>query len=64
MIKVIRKQVYQVTCSECKSDLEYDYGDIQTKMSSDYLGDKEIKKIIVCPVCLGSVTINKQDNDT
>lgn len=48
MIKVIRKQVYQVTCSECKSDLEYDYGDIQTKMSSDYLGDKEFNNSKIC----------------
>lgn len=57
MIKVITKHVWETTCRNCNSTLQYEYSDIKRKTVSDYTGDKETVKYIKCPVCLHDVSV-------
>ena len=41
----------QCTCRECKSVLEYAYGDITFSFERDYTGDGDRVARIKCPVC-------------
>jgi len=57
-IHVLKRHKQEITCKTCKSELAYEYSDIQDiKAYSDYLGDYSIIRGIVCPVCTHPVKV-------
>ena len=52
MVTVVRRNNYTCTCTHCNSDLAYSYDEIDKyEINHDYLGDFDVIKGIVCPVC-------------
>lgn len=80
MIKIIKNTMTEpipITCNFCKSDLTYNYQDIQREEYRDplcILGDqKRSKRYLVCPVCKSTLSLdvkavvkveNKTGNET
>lgn len=61
----------EITCPECKSDLEYTYQDIERRDENTFLGFYSgAKRFIVCPVCKRDidlkvkVEIKEAENET
>ena len=52
MVKVLNVGTKQVTCWNCKSQLEYSQAEVSLhKINRDYLGDYDTVYGIKCPVC-------------
>lgn len=52
MVQVVSQKVFHITCGKCRSELSYLYAEVQEhKTNHDYLGDYDMVKGIVCPVC-------------
>lgn len=60
MIKVIGQDpnfVYQVTCHNCASVLEYTQEDTTTEVLSDYLGAGHKSTFLMCPTCSSKIKL-------
>lgn len=49
----------EVTCAHCASILRYSPMDVKEYYTSDYSGDEELVKYIVCPKCSYRVNLEK-----
>ena len=49
--------VKEVICRNCGATLEYVPADIQERTVSDYTGDKDVIRYIVCPPCGSQQTV-------
>lgn len=53
MVRVVEKAASKQTiCYNCKSKLEYEFGDIKVESVRDYTGCSDTYYRIVCPVCM------------
>lgn len=60
MAKIVGKDdsvVKRVTCRNCASILEYVPCEVRENYSTDYTGDKDYYKYILCPCCGKQATV-------
>ena len=62
MIRIIKNTMTEpiaITCPLCKSELTYNYGDIQRQTTYNFLGMQDkLKRFIVCPVCKSDIVLD------
>lgn len=57
MVQVIEMKSKEVVCYKCESHLSYVASDVIEVGHTDYTGDRETYKMIICPVCSNKVIV-------
>lgn len=55
MAKVIKQGLYQKVHKNCGSLIEFSVSELKEDWSSDYLGDRDYFRVLVCPSCGGQM---------
>lgn len=51
------KAVKETTCRNCASRLRYTHADTYTEIVSDYTGDRDTYRRLMCPKCNEKITV-------
>lgn len=55
MATVVKRGYYEYTHKECKSVISFEISELKREGFSDYLGDTDYYRTLVCPACQGLI---------
>ena len=61
MIKILKNSMTEsinIQCEHCKSELQYNYEDIQRRELSSLFFTNNVERYIVCPVCKREINLD------